>query len=245
VFTPVPFGLAHGQVTYIVGASVIGAWLLLGKNRPFLAGVTLTLILVKPEIALLVPPALLVAGRWRAFAGFCAGVAAVAVGYVLTLPIETLVAYAQRLQVAAQHPTRWYGMADVSFASIHSFAGVLLEGLVVVLVVAIAVFARRLPERDSITIAAALIGSVLVGHYVHYQDFLMLLLAGWWLLRLAPTTSIRLLLAVAYLAIEAENLASYGETMAVCMLGLIALLTIAAERARAVSPQTQPVRLAA
>src|SRR5437870_5273830 len=68
----VAFGLLLGQVVIVVAAAVSISWWLLRRNRPFAAGLVLCLIALKPQLALLVPVALLVAGKSRAFLGWAA-----------------------------------------------------------------------------------------------------------------------------------------------------------------------------
>ncbi|TMD16391.1 MAG: DUF2029 domain-containing protein, partial [Chloroflexi bacterium] len=75
---PVLFALVLGQVLILELAAVAGAWWMLSRGRQVAAGLLLTAIVFKPQVAFLVPLTLLVAGRRRAVAAWAAGSAAVA-----------------------------------------------------------------------------------------------------------------------------------------------------------------------
>src|SRR5207245_6258956 len=64
---PVAFGVMVGQPGAWVAAAVATAWWLLKHDRPVLAGAALSLIALKPQLAVLVPACLVVSGHARAF----------------------------------------------------------------------------------------------------------------------------------------------------------------------------------
>ncbi|HET9052150.1 MAG TPA: glycosyltransferase family 87 protein, partial [Candidatus Dormibacteraeota bacterium] len=68
--------LALAQWDAVLVAAAVGAVLCLERDRDAAAGLLLSLLLVKPQLVWLAVPALLVAGRWRALAGFAAGAVA-------------------------------------------------------------------------------------------------------------------------------------------------------------------------
>lgn len=213
VFTPVPFGLSHGQVIFIIGAAVAGAWVLIQRDRQFLAGLLLTLILLKPNFAVLVPLTMLATGRWRVFLGFTTGVAGVGLAYLLTLPWDTLLAYISRLHSAAQHATDWYTMWDATLTSIDSPLTPVLVAAVVGAVIMIAMIARKSPQRDAYAIAAAFIGTPMIVPYLHYQDLYGLLIAAWLLLRTQVSAWFVMFLAIGYLLISSEVMGGHGQTL--------------------------------
>jgi len=59
---PAAFGVMVGQPGALVAAAVATAWWLIRAERPLAAGVVLSLLVLKPQLALLVPVALLAAG---------------------------------------------------------------------------------------------------------------------------------------------------------------------------------------
>src|SRR6266851_5731469 len=68
-WVPVIYGLQLGQPGIFVALGVAGSYALLRSGRSFEAGLALGTIVLKPQLGFLVPIALLVAGRYRAFAG--------------------------------------------------------------------------------------------------------------------------------------------------------------------------------
>jgi len=81
-FPPVLVTITHGQTSFLV-AALLGAGLLLVRDRPLLSGVLLGLATIKPQLGLLVPIALLLTGSWRTIA--TASLTAVALALVTTL----------------------------------------------------------------------------------------------------------------------------------------------------------------
>src|SRR5258708_19003063 len=64
---PVAFGIMVGQPGAWVAAAVATAWWLMRHDRPVWAGVVLSLIVLKPQLAFLVPLCLLVSRHARTF----------------------------------------------------------------------------------------------------------------------------------------------------------------------------------
>jgi hypothetical protein len=75
LFTGIGQCLAMGQ-TGVISALLLGVGLLALDRRPLLAGCCFGLLACKPQLALLVGPALLIGGYWRAVAAMAAAVAA-------------------------------------------------------------------------------------------------------------------------------------------------------------------------
>jgi hypothetical protein len=82
----------YGQNGFVTGALFIAAALALEK-RPFLAGLLLAGLIVKPQTALLVPVALLAGRQWRAVAGAGVGAAGLLAASALVFGPETLTAF--------------------------------------------------------------------------------------------------------------------------------------------------------
>src|ERR1700682_3797041 len=66
---PVIYGLQLGQPALFIALGVAACYRLLKAERPFWAGFALGVLALKPQLAFLVPAALLLAGRTRAFWG--------------------------------------------------------------------------------------------------------------------------------------------------------------------------------
>ena len=100
-----------GQPVALVAAAVAIAWWLAEHRRPVLAGLALSLIAVKPQLALLVPLCLLAAGHYRVFAAWAAATAVMVVVALVLLGGDGLQRYREVLSLASGwEPTRRYAM---------------------------------------------------------------------------------------------------------------------------------------
>src|SRR2546430_4551245 len=97
----IAFGLLLGQVVIVVAAAVSICWWLLRYKRPFAAGLALCLIALKPQLALMVPVALLVGGQWRVFLGWATGSLAMLAAALATIGFGGLQTYADLLAGSA------------------------------------------------------------------------------------------------------------------------------------------------
>ena len=79
--------LGHGQNGFLTAALFAGALVTL-ERRPGTAGVLFGLLAYKPQFGLMIPLALLAAGRWRAIAAAAATVAAMLLATMLAFGLE-------------------------------------------------------------------------------------------------------------------------------------------------------------
>ena len=181
VLLPVFVGVLFGQVSLLVVGAVALTWLLLARGRPWLAGLALSALILKPQMAFLVPLALLVAGYGRVFLGWLAVSAPLAVITLLATGTAVFHQISQSLQTVRDVP----GPIQSS----------LLRQLPVpVAVIAIAlvlgasgfILWRGRGSGPSCPIAVGLIASVLVSPYVNFYDLSALVLAAWLILRTNP-----------------------------------------------------------
>ncbi|HXT05517.1 MAG TPA: glycosyltransferase family 87 protein [Roseiarcus sp.] len=84
--------IGHGQNAFLTTGLFAGGVSLL-ENRPPLAGALFGLLCFKPQLALLAPLALLLAGRWRALTAFAATAAALAAVSALAFGLPTWAAF--------------------------------------------------------------------------------------------------------------------------------------------------------
>ena len=195
---PTAFGLMVGQPVALVAAAVAVAWWLASHQRPVLAGLALSLIAIKPQLALLVPLCLLVAGHGRMCAAWLSATAVmVAVALVLLGP-EGLQRYRDALALAAQwEPTRRYAIAGPLGLGPQLYA---VQAVVVAVAVVAAWRQRNMgPARP---IATGILASLLFTPYVGFQDFAMLVVAGWLLIRSGATSVQVALMVVGYALLE-------------------------------------------
>ncbi|HVC77206.1 MAG TPA: glycosyltransferase family 87 protein [Candidatus Micrarchaeaceae archaeon] len=202
---PVIYGLQLGQPGLFVALGVAGCYVLLRRGRPFWAGVALGALVLKPQLAFLVPPALLLSGRYRAFWGSVVAIGALAVLAALVVGPEGISAYQQRLAFAAGVPVN----RELTIAGL---IGNMPVARVVQALLALwaLVLAYRLRGRGhEWAIIPALIGGLVASPYLHLDDLVMLGLAGWLLLRMSPRPGWSWI-GVMALAIAAEGIPFWG-----------------------------------
>lgn len=94
--------LFHGQNAFLT-AALMGGGLLCLQRRPWVAGVLLGLLIIKPHLGVLIPVALAAGGYWRAFVGAALSSVSLLALSSAVLGVETLFAFLDRLP----HVTRW------------------------------------------------------------------------------------------------------------------------------------------
>ena len=178
---PVFVGVLFGQVSLVVVASVALSWWLLSSGRPWLAGVVLSALILKPQIAFLVPVALLVSGYGRVVLAWLAVSVPVAVITLLAVGTGVFHHISQSLRAVSGVPgpiqSSLLRQLPIPLAAI---------GIVLVLVVSALILWRGRGSDPSLAIAVGLISSILVSPYVNFYDLSALVLAGWLILRVNP-----------------------------------------------------------
>jgi hypothetical protein len=232
---PVAFGVMVGQPGAWVAAAVATAWWLMRNDRPASAGLVLGLIILKPQLALLVPACLLVSGHARTFGGWL--VASLLIGLVALalLGPDGLARYRDVLaqtQTAAWDITRRY-----------SISGPLGLGPVLnvtqVVVVSVALFAawRHRGQGPELPMAAGIVGSLLATPYLGFQDFLMLVVAGWLVLRAGATHWQVGLFVVGYVLLQ---LALVVLAIPILLAEALLLASLAWPAGHAIQPRLRP-----
>jgi alpha-1,2-mannosyltransferase len=86
-FTASFVNLIHGQNGFLTTGLLGGACVMLQRNRPWVAGALIALLLYKPQFGVLIPVALIAGGHWRTVvAASVLGLAFLALSYVLLGP---------------------------------------------------------------------------------------------------------------------------------------------------------------
>ena len=194
----VAFALQLGQAAVIDAVALVFAWRLLRSGREIPAGLLLGVaIALKPQPLWLVPVALLAAGHRRAFGAALLAVvlligASIAIlGRDGTSAALTAVAYYEN---APLH--RHFALAGTLGRTLFTTAlQVAFAGLAVV-----AARRRRASLED--VLAAGAVGSLLLSPHVTYQDFTVLVLAAWLVLRRRAPWPLQLLFVLGWLAVE-------------------------------------------
>jgi alpha-1,2-mannosyltransferase len=231
---PVIYGLQLGQPGMLIALGVAACYALLQRDREVAAGAALGVVVLKPQLAILVPAALLVTGRWRAFATATLVVAVLVLISALALGGGGVVAYEQRLSFASTVPVNqaqtlapWIGNLPVTRAA-----------QVLIAIWALGLAYRLRARGPGLVIAAALVGGLAAGPYVHYDDLTMLGLAGWLYLRSSKQRWGWVYLLA--LAIAAEGFPIWGAgPVLIGELGALALLTVFPPPAASVDPPRQ------
>ena len=233
---PVIYGLQLGQPGLFVAVGVAASYALLRGGRPFLAGLALGPLALKPQLAFLVPFALLVVGQRRAFLGSVVSLGVLGAASLAALGAGGVHAYLDRLSFAASVPvnrelTLTYVLGDAARpAQVFIAAWALL----------IAYSSRR--RGIEWPFAIAILGGMLATPYVHLDDLAMLGLAGWLFLRAEPRAAAYVLA----LAVVIEGEPIWGPAPLIGVeVGALAVLSAAAlrpERPRAVPEPRAPGR---
>jgi hypothetical protein len=220
---PVIYGLQLGQPGVLVALGVAASYALLRANRPLWAGIALGAIVLKPQLAFLVPVALLAARRDRAFVGSMIALGLLTAASAIALGSAGITAYEARLSFAAGVPVN-RELTLAYFAGDASVTRVLQVAIAIWSLVLAYRLRRRGPEWP---FACALVGGMLATPYVHLDDLVMLGLAAWLCLRTnTPAWTWAYAFAV-ILAIEGEPI--WGPAPVIAgELGALALISVAA-----------------
>jgi len=200
---PVLLAFYFGQPTLIVLALVASAWWLCNKSKPVAAGGALALAtLLKPQVVVLIPAALLFSGRYRAAGSWIIGCAILGLATALTLGTSGLFDWWHAVKEVQSLPV------DTEYTLAHFFGtGPLtyglwsIEGLTSLL---IAWWRRRELE---IVFASGLLGTAATASYFHDADYAILVLAALLVLRTSPPKWHRLWLLAGVIAMQ---LMTYG-----------------------------------
>jgi Glycosyltransferase family 87 len=176
---PVFVGVLFGQVSLVVVAAVALSWWFLSTDRPWLAGLALSVLILKPQIAFLVPLALLASGYWRVVVAWLAVSVPVAIITLLAVGTGMFHDISQSLHAVGGVP------GPIQSSLLRQLPlPVAIVGIVLVLALAGVILWRARGSGPSLPIAVGLISSMLVSPYVNFYDLSALVLAGWLILRL-------------------------------------------------------------
>ena len=197
---PVAFGVMVGQPGALVAAAVATTWWLLRRDRQLLAGLALSLIVIKPQMAFVVPLCLLVSGRRRAFGAWL--VASIAIGLVALalLGFDGVARY--RDVIAQTQGPAWDSTRRYAISGPLGLGPLLNVVQALVVAIALATAWRQRRAGPEIPIAAGIVGSLLATPYLGFQDFLMLIVAGWLVLRAGANAWQVLLLVAGYVLLQ-------------------------------------------
>lgn len=183
-----------GQVVPLVAAGMAIAWRLLREDRNVLAGLALSLLLLKPNTAFVVPFAVLAAGRIRAFAALSAVGAFLAVIALLTVGGDGAFAYWS--QLTGSLPT---GADALTLERALGFRGPVITVLRIVIVVAVVLAAFSLRRSPGLVLVTGILGSLIAVPYLHASDLCLLAVAAVIVWEEKPVVAWRVPLAAGWL----------------------------------------------
>ncbi len=173
-----PWWVAHaislGQVVPLVAAGVVVSWRLLREEKQIAAGLALAVIFLKPNTAILVPVALLAAGRYRAFVAWLGAGGVVAVVALLALGLHGLSGYVDQLSDPLPG-----GADSLTLKGAVDATGVFAAVLRLVIIVVVLATAYRLRGSPGLALPVGIVGSLLVAPYLHASDLCLLAAAAW------------------------------------------------------------------
>ena len=230
-FLPTGLALYLGQIDFVVIAALTAAFVALRAGREATAGLALVLIAVKPQLAILVPFALLLRGHRRTFAWWAAGSALLLAVVVVTVTPSGISAYLLRMSTSARVVGPWQIQANLTVAGLLDYSALGWIAAAALSAAALVAVWRRREEPLEITFVASLLGSMLLAPFLHAYDLVVLVPAAWLLLRTPVSVWQRGLLALAYIAGQAANAAAVGGLpFVVCEIALLATLLLARKR---------------
>jgi hypothetical protein len=195
---PVSFGIGVGQSVVLVAASVATAWWLAEHDHPVWSGLALSLIVFKPQLALFVPLCLAVSGHARVFGAWLVATVFMVLVALALLGHDGVTYFRDALAAASQWEiTRSYAVSGLIGAGPQLYVAQAIVALAT-----LAAAWRWRGQGTAIPIAAGITGSLLFTPYVGFQDFAMLVLAGWLVARSHPTAWQVALLVVGFALLQ-------------------------------------------
>ena len=173
-----PWWVVHavnlGQVAPLVATAAVLATRLARERKDVAAAFALSLLYLKPNTAILVPVALLVAGRFRLFATWAAVGVVIAIVALVSMGPDGVGAYVGQLR--GELPE---GADNLTIEGAFGVTGTAATAVRVVIGLATLVTAYRLRRSPGMVIAAGALGSLLVVPYLHGSDLCLFSAAAW------------------------------------------------------------------
>lgn len=221
---PVIYALQLEQPGLFVALGVAASYTLLRTDHPVWAGIVLGPLALKPQLAFLVPVALLAAGRNRAFLGSVGILGLLAGASVMTLGTEGVAMYMDRLNFAAGVPVN----RELTLAPLIGNLAVTRVLQLLIALWSLALVYRMRRKGPEWIFVPALAGGLLVSPYLHLDDFLMLGLAAWLVLRTRTASWTWVYILGLVIAVEGEPIwgpvpVIAGEIVALVLISVAAL----------------------
>jgi glycosyl transferase family 87 len=227
-FLPTFVMVEAAPLSPVVFGAAAACALLLRRGREIAAGLVLSLIIVKPNIALLVPVAILAAGHLRAFVAWLAATVLMGVISVITIGTHGFLSFiAVNLSLYEETYHLNYSLADL-LGGAAPFA--IAAGVTVALLLAAAYTNRK--SAPEVCVAAGIASSLLINHHLTPADFTLLLIPVWIVINVASAPHLRV---VAFALWAAGWASSIGFAWPVAAMELVLLFGLAIPRGRVAS----------
>ncbi|MBV8195233.1 MAG: DUF2029 domain-containing protein [Candidatus Dormibacteraeota bacterium] len=193
---PVLIAIQTGQITPVVTAAAVLGWWLAQRRHQVTAGIVLIALLLKPQVAFLVGPALLIRGERKLFVTWLVGSVA-----LTGLSIASLGGSGLSQLGGALDAEQGQG-ANLAW----TLSGLLGTGVLTRMVeaagacAALAVAWWQKKRASDVTIVAAILGTLLASPYHNPSDFAILAPAAWLQLRAGTTLAQKVWLGFGLLA---------------------------------------------
>jgi hypothetical protein len=174
-------------------AGVLGGGLMLMSRRPILAGVLFGLLVVKPQMAFLLPFALLAGRRWQTLFATAACAALLLAAATLVFGIERWAEYSRQVEalrprVLEDGTNFWYLFTSVFVSIRHLPAPVssayVAQAVVGVMALAAVVYAWRGTGPQPAKNAALVMGTFFATPYIQVYDLAVAMLVPLWLMQI-------------------------------------------------------------
>ncbi len=187
-FPPVAVNAIIGQNGLLTAALMIGAAIALPR-RPLLAGLLAGCLVIKPQLAILVPLAFAAGGQWRAFAGAALSSLGLSALALICFGPGIYVAFAHAMplfaSVVSSGLTGWYKMASVyaalRIAGLDAQAAWAVHGAVALAAAAMVAIVWRGRHDLSAKMAVLVAAAMLVSPYLYIYDTVALVVPFFWL----------------------------------------------------------------
>ncbi|MGH7876369.1 MAG: glycosyltransferase family 87 protein [Candidatus Dormibacteraceae bacterium] len=174
--------IRDGQVAMLVGLATGLAWWLLKRGRPVLAGICLSVLILKPQVAYLVPFALFLWGARRFCVAWVASSAIWVVASVVSLGVGGIAVWRADLGLENKNLGNQVWTPAIFVGSGYMATGIEVAAGAFTLLIAWRFRSRAL----AMPFVAALVGSALAFNYHHGSDYFALVVAFWLYLHCNP-----------------------------------------------------------
>ena len=182
-FMPLGIALMFGQVSILLLLLYCACFAALQRRKPFLAGIFLSLALIKFQIALPVALLFLIWRQWRFIAGFICGASVLALISLRITGVKVLESYGHSLLFmsreasSAAGETR-YAMFSAQMPNLYGFFHSISRGapwgLALTILCSLLVLAWAATQKPSLPLA--LLAGILVSYHLYLYDLTLLLL---------------------------------------------------------------------